>query len=488
LINKRWDEFELNESKKKATLKSPAEFASVASGGRWVCTKHLDLINENLMRLYRRDIMRLIINIPPRHGKSEIISKYFPVWYMGADNNARIIHSTYSQRFAMHWGRQMRRLINDSGDLLGLKIDKSSRSGDEIRFEESSGEIICLGAGGSLTGRGADLIIIDDPIKNFAQASSEKMRENIWDWFNSTLYTRLEPEGIIVIIMTRWHEDDLCGRIMTNSEGGDNWELIKLPAIAVERDRLGRDAGEAFWPERFNAEAIDRIRRQIGSFWFSGLYQQEPNPAGGAVFRRQHFRYFDENEGFYHLLKTGDNFSIIEHKSLMIFAVFDLAVKQGEMNDYTVALVFGWAANGEILILDVLRRRFEPTEHIRLVNSVYQRWRPVLIGIESVQYQTLLVKLAARIGIPVKELKAKENKVSRSLPMAAYMEQGIVFFRRGADWLAEFESELLNFPNGRHDDQTDAFAYIAQMISPEGQKKGILSSYLTSPDVTKKYY
>jgi len=477
-----------NESQNSTLFESPADFASMASGGRWIKTKHLGLINEKLMSLYRRDLMRLIINMPPRHGKSELISKYFPVWYMSRNKDARIIHSTYSQHFSKHWGRQMRRLILDAGNELGLLIDKNSRSSDEIRFEGARGEIICLGAGGALTGRGADLIIIDDPIKNFAQASSEKVRDNIWDWFNSTLYTRLEPAGVIVIIMTRWHEDDLCGRLMANNDGGDNWCLLKLPAISCEGDLIGREKGEALWPERFDEDAIGRIKKQIGSYWFSGLYQQEPSPADGAVFRRQHFRYFEEEAGFYHLLQAGDNYKITGLSGMMIFAVFDLAVKQGEMNDYTVALIFGRASNGEILILDVIRRRFEPTEHIGLVNSVYQRWKPVLIGIESVQYQTLLVKLAARIGIPVKELKAKENKVSRSLPMAAFMEQGLVYFRRGADWLSDFESELLAFPNGRHDDQVDAFAYIAQLISPDNQKKGILSSFFTSADGTMNYY
>ncbi len=194
------------------------EFLNKVSYNTWQEPKHIKLITKALVKLESRKIKRLIVNIPPRHGKSELISKYFPVWYLINNPDHRVILTSYSNMFSSLWGIQCMELINEFGDYYGIKISKNSRSKSHFRLEDAIGGMTSVGAGGSLTGRGANLIIIDDPIKNNFEARSHKHRDKLWEWLLTTVFTRLEPDGVIVIVMTRWHKDDICGRILNRYE------------------------------------------------------------------------------------------------------------------------------------------------------------------------------------------------------------------------------------------------------------------------------
>jgi predicted phage terminase large subunit-like protein len=209
---------------------------------------------------------------------------------------------------------------------------------------------------------------------------------------------------------------------------------------------------------------ILKNKKAIGSYWFSALYQQEPVPAGHSIFKRLYFCYFQSFENYFELSISPTEKKQILKNQVSIMATMDLAISTKETADYTVALVFGKTQTGEILVIDVIRERFETNEHINLLNSIYAKYKPVIIGIENVQYQQSLIQSAIKEGLPIKSLRPDKDKISRALPIASLIENGKVYFRKGAIYLEEFENELLQFPKGKNDDQVDALSYIFQML------------------------
>lgn len=437
------------------------------------------------MKLSKREIKNLIVNIPPRHGKSELISKYFPVWYLALNPDERVILTTYQNKFASYWGIRIKEVIEENSEKIDLIISKSARSSNYFELKGYKGSVTCVGVGGSITGKGGNLIIVDDPIKNDQEANSFLKREKLWDWFKATLYTRLEPNGVMVLVMTRWHEDDLCGRLLNmyfknydlkncqikikEATCNCKWCLLSLPALASENDILGRKKGEPLWLERFSKDDLFEIKNVLGDYWFSALYQQNPVSNAGRLFNRKLFRYFVIKSGKYLLLDSKETSNV--HKSISIdncsnFAVMDLATSLSEGADYTVALVFALSSDTDILVLDVIREHIEGAGHLSLIEKICLKYHPLLVGIENTQYQSTLIQMASRKGLPVKSIRADKDKLSRALPILAKMEQGQVYFKADASWLLEFEDELLKFPNSRYDDQVDAFAYISYIINP----------------------
>ncbi len=469
-------------SKKKKKFQNalpdnPAEFAEIISKGKWKKAPHLDLINHYLVLGAKRIEQKIIINLPPRHGKSEFASKYFPAWYLMNFKHHRIILTSYGAKFASSWGRKVLQIIEEWGEeLAGIKVSSKSKSAASFDLDEFGGGMDSVGIGGSLTGRGANLLIIDDPIKNDREAHSKKIRDNIWDWFISTAFTRLEPDGVIIIIMTRWHEDDLVGKILKKNEiinsRGDfdetDWKLIRIPAIADDFDPLGRKIGEALWSERFDIKKLNDIRNVLGSYWFESLYQQNPRPVGGQIFLRKHFKYYYEDPELYYLFLSSD-FDVKNVKSIRkidcnYFATVDLAVTSKETSDFTVILIFCLTPDKDILIVDVIREHYKGSEHLDKIRNVFLKWKGIFIGIETVQYQVSLLQQAEKEGLKVIGLKPTKDKLSRALPIAAKLESGYVFFPENSHWLKNFEDELLAFPNSKYDDQVDAFSYIAYLI------------------------
>ncbi|MFA6572446.1 MAG: phage terminase large subunit [Bacteroidota bacterium] len=461
---------------------TPCWFAAIVSGGRFKYPLHLRMLDKVLIDASQRKIKKIIINMPPRHGKSELISKYFPVWYLGTFPNHRIILASYEATFAASWGRKIRNIIKEHGEhYFGIKLDPKSSATMRFDLSEYEGGLNTAGTGGPITGKGADLLIIDDPVKNDAEANSQTLRDNLWDWFNTTAYTRLEPDGIIIIVMTRWHEDDLCGRILQNESkhqdddlDTDKWYVFSLPALAEENDALKRLPGEPLWRERFSAKKLKDIKNTQGSYWFSAMYQQRPVPRGDGIFKRKYFRYFRQDEEFYY---TSNSIGTVQHEKVIkrsdctIYSIIDLACSTKETADYTVILTCAVSPDNNVFIIDVIRERFSGADHLNQINKVNERFHPVMIGIESNQFQITIIQNARDSGYNVQELIADKDKLTRALPMAARLEAGTVYFLADAHWLDDFEAELLAFPNGRHDDQVDAFAYIAVFIQI---KSGIL--------------
>lgn len=446
--------------KEKIFLLSPIMLAKLTTQNKYIAAKHIRFLEKKIIPKLIKGNARIIINMPPRHGKSEYLSKFLPAWHLLNFPNKKIIISSYGADLSKQWSRQIKEIITNYGRMLnGIKLNPKHSAVGGFSINKFSGGLQAVGTSGSLTGKGADLIIIDDPVKNDQEANSLNQRNKLWEWYKATLYTRLEPRGNIILIMTRWHEDDICGRIIKTQ--AKKWDIIILPAIARDNCPLGRKPGEALWEERFSREKLDELRETLGEYWFESLYQQSPYPLSGGIFKVNKLKYFN----FVDADVETEN-GITWRGDLRVFITVDLAASSKESADYTVLMAFAVDKDKNVYIFDVLRSHFDSLNHLEIITDFYQKWKPILVGIESVQYQSALIRAAAAKGIPVKALKPSKDKVSRALPMQAMLDNGMIYIPKYATWAEDFKSELIAFPNGKNDDQVDCFAYITEMIEP----------------------
>lgn len=424
------------------------------------------------MRLMLGSLKRVILNMPPRHGKSEFFSKYLPACYLGNYPDRNVILTSYGADFAASWGMKAKNVMLEAGpEVYGLEIDK--RSDQHWTVAKYGGSMQTAGVGGPLTGKGAHLLLIDDPIKNHKEAMSETIREHQWDWLISTALTRLEPDASVAILMTRWHQDDMCGRVLKLAkETGEYWEHISLPAICedanapVER-MLGRQVGQALWPDRYPIEALHRIK-MASHFWWNGLYQQRPAPLEGHLVKQSWFRYFTKQvvDGrVFYTLHRPDGETVLAHKDLTIFLTVDLAASTKTSADYTVVSVWGLEhKTGELLWLDAKAERMEGPDQVELITKMYHTWKPELIGVEATAYQLTMVQNLVRDGLPAYKLHADTDKVSRFLPAGNAYKNGLIYHPLHAEWVSEVEAQLVTFPNADHDDHVDTCSYAVRML------------------------
>lgn len=432
---------------------SPASLALAAHPGFQV-PAHLDLLDRAIVETATTG-GRLLVAMPPRHGKSELCSRFTPAWFLGTHPDKRVMLASYEADFAAGWGRRARDVLEQHGpSLFGVRVRADSSSAARWDLHEHAGGMVTAGVGGAITGRGADLLIIDDPVKSVEEAESDTYRDRLWEWWRGTAVTRLEPGGSVVVVMTRWHEDDLAGRLLSG-EGGA-WRVLRLPALAEEDDVLGRQPGEALWPTRYDVETLARRREEMGSRLFAAEYQQEPTPAAGAIFRREWFRYYRPVADGAFALDGGRFVGGSDYRRVM---TCDLAVSTKTAADYTVLACWGVTKHQELLLLDLHRARMEGPDIVPALRRMYDRWHPAHVGIESVAFQLSIVQEARRAGLPVRELRPDRDKVSRALTAAARMEGGAVYFPATAPYLGDLEAELLHFPAGRHDDMVDTLSY-----------------------------
>jgi predicted phage terminase large subunit-like protein len=431
---------------------------------------HLRLIDEAIVegvwraRERRRDRPEIIvITAPPRHGKSTVTSLYLPAWFLGTFPERRVILASYEADFAATWGQKTRQLLEDHGrSLYGVRVDDSSRAASRWDLHRLPGGMITAGVGGPITGRGAHLLIVDDPLKNAEQALSPTIREKQWEWWLSTARTRLEPGAVVVVVMTRWHEADLAGRLLGGSlNGGDPVTEIRLPALAERNDRLGRKPGEALWPERFDRDYLDQTRKVQGPYWFSAMYQGRPTPDEGGIFDRKDFRYF-EVEGDRAVLRRLDGSRKKFATGLCKkFQVVDLAASEKETADYTVMTEIWVTPEKDMLVNSVVRER------VAVPDQPAFFWRHHAncpVKFEAIGYQTGIIQTMLREGFPASPVSPDKDKVTRAGAAGALYRGGKVYHRARAPWLVDFEAELLAFPAGEHDDQVDTIAYAANAL------------------------
>lgn len=429
--------------KKVAT---PALFARTASNGRWKMARHLQLISQELVKAASIGGTRLIITVPPRHGKSFLVSKYFPAWYLGVHPHNRIILCSFEADFAADWGRAARELLVEHGHLFGVKVSSASAAADRWAIEGTEGGMITAGARGSILGRGANQLIIDDPIKNYKDSCSETLRQDTWDWFITTAYTRLEPNASVVIMQQRWHEDDLVGRVLREMPD-DNWKLINLPALAEPNDPLGRKEGEALWPERYSAEYLNKLKK-AQKHKFYALYQQRPQPEEGNMFKRQWFQRYD----------TGPR------EDCPRVRAWDKAGTQ-DNGDYSAGVLMSVDKNGFYWIEDVIRGQWAAHERNRIINHTTkidaERYPDYQVVIEqepgSGGKEAAEFTIKDLAGFSVVVDKPTGAKDVRARPLASQAGEGMVKLV-DKEWCDILVDELASFPTGVHDDMVDASA------------------------------
>jgi len=274
-----------------ALERSPGSMSAILTDGREKQAKHLDLIDRVFRDIARGHSRKVLITMPPRHGKSRRAARWAPLWYLARHPNHRVMIASYSADLADDHGRWIRDAINTYGPQLGLALHAGSKAANRFDLadpetgERLEGGLVTAGVGGGLTGKGAHLAIVDDPIKDAADAESPTMRKRLWEWWTSVLNTRVEPGGSIIVIQTRWHEQDLAGKLL-QGEDADDWTILDLPAICdSEDDPLGRKIGEALWPVRYGRKALAKIRRAVGERVWWSLYMQKPRPLEGGVWK-----------------------------------------------------------------------------------------------------------------------------------------------------------------------------------------------------------
>lgn len=532
--------------------------------------RHVQHVCDQLDRFTRGEIKRLMLFLPPRHGKSELVTVRYAAWRIKRDPEMNVIVAGYGQRLANRFSRKIRNVLADSAakedaGFSSPHVSKGSfqqdaqdvqdknthgahhcrdfetRGASEIPHSTSrlphstcpccspgharrintvaewethaGGGFRAVGVGGAVTGFGANLIIIDDPIKSRQQAESQTYRDRTWDWYNDDISTRLEPGGGIILIQTRWHEDDLAGRLLRDMEdGGDQWEVISLPAIAESKTESETEAGnatvvkgtfeqdsqdtqdekvtrpdaepqrqdhnianghppganshpptadwrspgEALCPERYDIAALEKLRRQLGTYSYSALYQQTPTPRDGTLFKRHWF----------------SRIVAAPPPGLKWARGYDLAVSTNADADYTASFRCAYGKDGTLYIDGGFRARIEYPDQRRYLLARLDEERDTQHGVETALHGQAFIQDLRREpgsrGSMLKGVKVGADKMTRALTWSPLAEEGKVALVRGP-WNTEFIDEAASFPHGAHDDQIDAVSIAVQLLS---QRKG----------------
>lgn len=436
---------------------------------------HHRKIAEALEKVERGEIKRLIIQVQPRAGKSQLSSIYFPAWYLGKNPDKEVIVVSYSSELATDFGGKCRAVIEDPQfkKIFPLELAYGSKAKDKWSTQQG-GSYTAVGVGGALTGRGANVLILDDVFKNREESASRVIRDKIYDFYTSTAYTRLEKGGAVIIIMTRWHTDDLIGRLLDKQkEGtGDDWTLLSFPAIA-EEDEEFRKTGEVLWPEKFDLDAMTKIKQTVGTYDWVSLFQQNPIASEAQEFREEFFKYFEEKD--------------IQDKYLEVYVTVDPAISKLSKGDNTSIMVVGKERNKpDLYKLEDITGHMDPGQTIDAIFSLKAKYggRLIRVGIETVAFQKALLfsvneEMRKRgVFIDVVEIKnsgsSKEERIRGLLPL---YRTGTIWHRKSD---VDLEKELLTFPSGRRDDRIDALSMMMSIIrgTVYNDRKPIIPNWL----------
>jgi predicted phage terminase large subunit-like protein len=421
-------------------------------------TRHLAAIDQAIVEtISGRTAPILVIEAPPRHGKSELVSRYLPAWYLGIFPDRRVMLAGYGATFARSWGRKARSLLVEHGRLwFGIEVSSDERAASEWGLCGWPGGMLTAGVGGPLTGRGAHLLIVDDPIKNAEQARSQTIRDNHWDWWQSTASTRIEPGGCAIIIATRWHHDDLSGRLIQASATGDGTPVrrLRLPAIAEEKDPLGRAPGEALWPERWPIDRLEEIRLEKDAGWWQAMYQQRPGNSTRCTWPDEYF--------------SGDLWTDALPRTFDLSALAVDPSKGGPKGDYS-AIVFAGLSGG-LLWIDASIERRPPERTVGDAIDMARRYAPKAVAVEANAFQYLLGPEFDRQcrdrHIPPLPLYLVEQHAPKELRIGTL---GAYLMRRkfrmcDTPGCRRLVQQLREFPLADHDDGPDALELAIRMM------------------------
>ncbi len=420
---------------------------------------HHRLLMERLQAVSEGTIDRLMVLMPPGAAKSTYTSILFPVWWFARHPGSSVISACHTADLANLFARQARSLVIEHADALGYQLQGGERAASRW-VTSNRGRYFATGVRGPLTGRRADLAIIDDPIRGFADAESLRHRDNVWDWFRSDLVTRMKPRGRIVLVMTRWHQDDLAGRLL--DKHASEWTVLKLPALAEAGDPLGRLPGQALWPEWEDEAALLRKRDQVGERVWTALFQQTPRPAQGSTFVVSGIEILSAPPD----LSDG-----------VIVRAWDLAATAPDGRndpDHTVGVKLMRDSAGRWIVLDIIRQRTSALEVERaLFGAAQADGKSVIVCLPQDPGQAGKAQVDNYVrslpGYRVHRSPESGSKQIRALPVAAQIEVGNLALVPAA-WNHDFIEELRDFPYGRKDDQVDAlvrgFLVVTEMSAP----------------------
>lgn len=439
------------------------DYVELVHHGKWQRARHLELICDELEKVVSGETKRLMFLLPPRHGKSMSVTKSFPSYFLGKNPDKNVIEVSYGEDLAKEFGEANRDKVSEFGKaLFGIEISDTQSSKVHWKIKGHDGGMLSVGIGGSITGKGADLIILDDPIKNSSEAKSEAFRSMLYAEWQSSVYTRLHAGGAIIIILTRWHEADLVAKLLKPDDGEpENWRVISLPCVCDSaNDLLGRKIGETLWPERGYDEAwAARTKKTVGSYAWAALYQQKPTPEGGAIFKREWM-----NQRYKRL---PENATIIQS--------WDLPFLKSEASAKCAGIVM--ARHGaNIYFVDVINDKMEFTETVTALENLSAKHplaRAKVIE-DKANGPAIINYLRNKVPglIPFQPIGSKEDRARSVTP---YFESGNVFFPEGAYWVNDLIEDLVSFPNGEFKDTIDATAQgILYLESLLGQNGGLI--------------
>ena len=438
-------------------------FNTVSPGDAYLHAPYIEAIAWHLRQCLEGKTKRLVITMPPRSLKSICASVALPAWALGRDPTSRIICASYSSDLTRKHANDCRTVLESDWykrAFPGTRLHPNKNT--EMEFMTTKrGFRLGTSVGGTLTGRGGKIIIIDDPMKP-DEAMSEAKREAVKQWYDGTLYSRLDnkAEDVIILVMQRLHMDDLVGHVLEK----ENWVHLNMPAIA-EADQVfevgpgrfyERKEGEVLHPEREPKKVLDAIKETLGSYHFAAQYQQNPLPAGGNMVKWEWFQIYGE-------LPTREaNDRIVQS--------WDTASKAAELNDYSVCTT--WLVKGnDYYLIDVVRERLEYPNLKKRVLKEYAKHQPSPLLIEDTGSGTSLIQELRRGGLRLIPIKPEHDKITRMSAQSAKIEAGQVWLPEKAPWLDEFKTEILQFPNGRHDDQVDSMSQFLGWL--DRRKRGI---------------
>jgi predicted phage terminase large subunit-like protein len=465
-------------------LMSPADLAEYCDP-TFERPRHIEYMNKLIvaafsgrLKKFGKLCRRLMIQMPPRHGKSTFANKWLSAWLILKFPDKKVISAAHTSEFAADWGREVRNVIAEHPEF-GVILAKDSKAADKWNIQGHKGGMVTSGTNtGKLTGKGGHALVVDDLFGDPTEADSPVIKDAKWKWYESVFKSRKEPGAVEVHIGTKWSNDDVDGRI--EEKHADKWIIIRFPAIAMESDILGREPGEALWPNRFSVEyLIDEFRDEIDPRWWAAQFQQTPILGETMLFNEDEFNYFDifrkDDTSYYRLtIPTVDghiNKEIAEDKC-WYFASMDTAATTKTTSDYTVIATWAVTPDKEILLVDLVRKRVLSHEHRPMVDHAIAAYPLRFILVEPVTFGLTLIQGLQHLGYKVLEAEGIDtDKYSRAVQASIYVRTNTMFFPAKSPFMNEYIKELTEFNLGAHDDQVDVTSIAAHELVRHHKRK-----------------
>lgn len=456
-----------NEARLWGAQLSPSGLATVVTDGTYQRPPHIRLFDHLAIEIDQERLRRVVVNVPPQHGKSEFWSKYFTAWYLGRHPDRKIILSTYADGYAQSWSREARNLLTEHGqELYKVRVADDSSAVNWWHIQDNKGGMAAVGTGGQATGKGAHVFVVDDPVKGPEDAMSPTMQRRNVDWYRSVATTRLQPNGAIVIIQTRWDADDLTGKLLNPEEfpDADTWTVISLPALALPGDLLGREEGAALWPERYGIDELREKKAALGTRWFEALYQQGPTrESEAALWKRQWIKHVPES-------KRAD---VLKNARRVVVGI-DPAVTSTEHSDENGIIVCARGADGNAYVISDRSMRGSPLAWATRAIAAYDECGADRIIAETNQGGDMVLHTlrTVRRDVAVDGVTAHRGKALRADPVATLYEQGRVFH---VGSFPELESQMLSWVPGEGDspDRIDALVHALTYLFPQNPESKV---------------